>query len=184
MNRNATCRMVALFGFIVAVMMASYGCELNKPEVDKDNQAESARKRTSYNLKYVACPHNPDNTVDIRIQKKDKQIELVDQADEYVFVCKGDKIRWVTDEDNLTFKTQFEGAATAKTNDLFESGLATIPSKDDTSANVEGRKHKQVTEAQIVGPSAIPYNDYSYALLPKDKNGKTVSTNDPHVIPM
>jgi len=170
MTSNATCRMAALFGFIVAVMMASYGCE-SKPEV-------------SYNLKYVACPHNPDNTVDIKIKSKDKKIALVDQADEYIFVCKGDKIRWVTDEDNLMFKTQFEGAATAKTNDLFESGLATIPSKDDTSANAAGTKHKQVTEAQIVGPNAIPYNDYSYGLLPKDKDGKTVSTNDPHIIPM
>jgi hypothetical protein len=161
--------------------MTTYSCNFNKPETDKDSQADTRRDKTSYNLKYVAC--SPDKTVDIRI-KKNTQIALLDEADEYVFVCKGDKIRWITDEEGLTFKVQFEGAVAAKNNDLFESGTATIPSKDDTRENVGNTKHKQVTETQIVGPKAIPYNDYSYALLPRDKNGKAVSTNDPHVIPM
>ena len=173
-------RLIARFALIVGGLMMSYGCEVNKPEAQpeaqKDTQAESGRKNTSYNLKYVAC--SPDKMVDVEI--KSGAIAPVDQ---YVFVCVGDKIRWFTDDDN-SFTAKFNETAGAKTNNLFESGLAVIPSKPDASPNVGGKSHKQVTDTQIVSKNAILYNDYSYQVVTRDKNGKTVAASDPHVIPM
>jgi hypothetical protein len=167
-------------GLIVPMVLMSCGCESNKPEAQpeaqKDTQADSGRKNTSYNLKYVAC--SPDKMVDVEI--RNGQIAPMDQ---FVFVCVGDKIRWFTDDDS-SFITQFNVAKAAKTNDLFESGLAVIPSKPDPSPNVGGKSHKQVTDTQIVSKNAILYNDYSYQVVARDKNGKTVATSDPHVIPM
>jgi hypothetical protein len=162
-------------GLMVGVVMISYGCELNTPEPQKDPQAESGRNK-SYNLKYVAC--SPDKMVDVEI--KNGQVAPVDQ---FVFVCIGDKIRWFTDDDS-SFTTQFDVTKAAKTNDLFESGLATIPSKADTSPATSGKHHKQVTDAQTITANATPFADYSYQVLARDKNGKTVAASDPHVIPM
>jgi hypothetical protein len=162
-------------GLIVGVVMMSYGCELNKPEPQKDTQADSSRNK-SYNLKYVAC--SPDKMVDVEI--KNGQVSPVDQ---FVFVCVGDKIRWFTDDDS-SFTTQFDVTKAAKTNNLFESGLATIPSIPDTSPAVSGKHHKQVTDAQTITANATPFKDYFYQVAVIDKNGKTVATSDPHVIPM
>ena len=177
MTSKATWRMAVRIGLLAGLAMMSFGCDLNKPEAEKDNQAESGRKKTSYNLKYVACPHNPDKTVEVEI--KSGNIAPVDQ---YIFLCKGDKVLWFTDEDNLKFTVQFDDTAAATTNGLFESGQAKFPSKPDKASDKKG--HKQVTDIQSVGVNATPYQDYSYKVLPTDKNGKTVSTNDPHVIPM
>jgi len=167
-------------GLIVGVVMISYGCDSNKPEAppvaQKDTQAELGRKNTSYNLKYVAC--SPDKMVDVEIKSG-----AVAPVDQYVFVCVGDKIRWFTDDDN-SFTAKFNETAGAKSNNLLESGLAVIPSKPDTSPNVGGKSHKQVTDTQIVSKNAILYNDYSYQVVARDKNGKTVASSDPHVIPM
>jgi len=180
MTGNATWAKVARFGLIVGVVATGYGCELNKPdaqpEAQKDTQAELGRKNTSYNLKYVAC--SPDKMVDVEIKSG-----AVAPVDQYVFVCVGDKIRWFTDDDN-SFTAKFNETAGAKTNNLFESGLAVIPSKPDTSPNVGGKSHKQVTDTQMVSKNAILYNDYSYQVVARDKNGKTVAASDPHVIPM
>ena len=180
MNGNAMWAKVARFGLIVGVVATGYGCESNKPEVQpeaqKDAQADSGRKNTSYNLKYVAC--SPDKMVDVEIKSG-----AVAPVDQYVFVCVGDKIRWFTDDDN-SFTAKFNETAGAKANNLFESGLAVIPSKPDTSPNVAGKSHKQVTDTQIVSKNAILYNDYSYQVVARDKNGKTVAASDPHVIPM
>jgi hypothetical protein len=171
---------VARFGLILGLVVTGHGCESNKPEAQpvaqKDTQAESGRKNTSYNLKYVGC--SPDKMVDVEIKSG-----AVADVDQYVFVCVGDKIRWFTDDDS-SFITQFNVTKAAKTNDLFESGLAVIPSKPDTSPNVAGKSHKQVTDTQIVSKNAVLYNDYSYQVVAKDKNGKTVAASDPHVIPM
>src|ERR1700730_5396280 len=158
MNGNATWAKVARFGLILGVVATGHGCESNKPaappEAQKDTQADSGRKNTSYNLKYVAC--SPDKMVEGEIKSG-----AVAPVDQYVFVCVGDK-----------------------TNNLFESGLASIPSQPDTSPNVAGKSHKQVTDTQIVSKNAILYNDYSYQVVARDKNGKTVAASDPHVIPM
>src|ERR1700719_338816 len=165
-------------GLIVPMVLMSCGCESNKPDAQpvaqKDTQAESGRKNTSYNLKYVAC--SPDKMVDVEIKTG-----AVAPVDQYIFVCVGDKIRWFTDDDN-SFTAKFNETAGARTNNLFESGLAFIPSKPDTSPNVGGKSHKQVTDTQIVSKNAILYNDYSYQVVARDKNGKTVATSDPHVI--
>jgi hypothetical protein len=180
MNGRVMWGTIARFGLIVGVVATGYGCESNKPEaqpeVQKDTQADSGRKNTSYNLRYVAC--SPDKMVDVEIKSG-----AVAPVDQYVFVCVGDKIRWFTDDDS-SFTTQFDVTKAAKTNNLFESGLAVIPSKPDTSPNVGGKSHKQVTDTQIVSKNAILYNDYSYQVVARDKNGKTVATSDPHVIPM
>jgi len=180
MNGNAMWAKVARFGLIVGVVATGYGCESNKPEAQpetqKVTQADSGRQNTSYNLKYVAC--GPDKIVDVEIKSG-----VVAPVDQYVFVCVGDKIRWFTDDDN-SFTAKFNEAAGAKTSNLFESGLAVIPSKPDTSPNVAGKSHKQVTDTQIVSKNAILYNDYSYQVVARDKNGKTVAASDPHVIPM
>src|ERR1700692_1091349 len=124
MNGRPMWGLVARFGLIVGVVMMNYGCELNKPEPQKDKQAESSRNK-AYNLKFVAC--SPDKMVDVEI--KNGQVAPVDQ---FIFVCVGDKIRWFTDDDS-SFTTQFDVTKAAQTNDLFESGLATIPSKPDAS---------------------------------------------------
>lgn len=174
MTSKATWRMAVRIGLLAGLAMMSFGCDLNKPEAEKDNQAESGRKKTSYNLKYVACPHNPDKTVEVEI--KSGNIAPVDQ---YIFLCKGDKVLWFTDKDKVTFTVQFDDTAVARNNGLFESGQAKLPSKPDTSANV--KRHKQVTDTQTIGPNATQYQDYSYNVV---KNGQTVSTNDPHIIPM
>jgi hypothetical protein len=109
---------------------------------------------------------------------------VVAPVDQFIFVCVGDKIRWYT-EDDLSFTAKFGDLATAKSNTLFESGEGSFTSKPDAGPNASDKKHhKQVTDTQTVGPTAIPYQDYSYQVLARDKNGKTVSTNDPHVIPM
>ena len=175
MNGRPMWRLVARFGLIVGVVMMNYGCELNKPEPQKDTQAESSRNK-AYNLKFVAC--SPDKMVDVEI--KNGQVAPVDQ---FIFVCVGDKIRWFTDDDS-SFTTQFDVTKAAKTNDLFESGLATIPSKPDASPATSGKHHKQVTDAQTITANATPFADYSYQVVARDKNGKTVASSDPHVIPM
>lgn len=174
MNTKAVWRMALRFELIVGVVVMSYGCELNKPESQKEPSAESGRNK-SYNLKFVAC--SPDKMVDVEI--KNAQVVPVD---EYVFVCSGDKVRWFTDDDNLTFTAQFDVIGGAKTNDLFESGVSSIPSKPGTASDKRG--HKQVTDAETVSAKVTPYKDYSYKVIATDKNGKAVSTNDPHVIPM
>jgi len=176
MTSKGVWRMAAFIGFLAALAMMSYGCDLNKPESEKDKQAESGRKKTSYNLEYVACPHNPDKTVEVEVKSGN-----VAPVDQYIFLCKGDKVLWFTYEDNLKFTVQFDDTAAAKTTSLFESGQAKFPSKPDTSND---KRHKQVTDIQTVGANATQYQDYSYKVLPTDKNGKTGSTNDPHVIPM
>ena len=180
MNRNATWAKVTRFGLILGVVATGHGCESNKPEAQpeaqKDTRAESGRKNTSYNLKYVAC--SPDKMVDVEI--KNGQVAPVDQ---FIFVCVGDKIRWFTDDDN-SFTAEFDVAKAAKNNHLFESGLATIPSKPDTSPATSGKHHKQVTDAQTITANATPFADYSYQVVARDKNGKTVASSDPHVIPM
>jgi hypothetical protein len=171
---------IARFGLIAGVMAMGYGCEVNKPEAQpeakKNTQTDSGPKNTSYNLKYVAC--SSDKMVDVEIKSG-----AVAPVDQYVFVCVGDKIRWFTDDDS-SFTTQFDVTKAAKTTDLFESGLATIPSKPDTSPKVGGKSHKQVTDTEIVSKNAIFYNDYSYQVVARDKNGKPVASSDPHVIPM
>ena len=169
--------MAITIGFLVGITMISYGCDLNKPESEKDKQADSGRKKTSYNLEYVRCPGNPDKPVELEIDENGH----IDPKNQYIFLCKGDKVLWFTDKDKVTFTVQFDDTAVAR-NGLFESGQAKLPSKPDTSANV--KRHKQVTDTQTVGPTATPYQHYSYQVLARDKNGKTVSTNDPHVIPM
>jgi plastocyanin len=157
-------RMAVRIGFLAGLAMMSYGCDLGG-------------KKTSYNLKYVAC--RPDKTVEVEIKSA-----AVVPVDQYVFVCVGDKVRWFT-EDDLTFTAKFDDTATAKTTTLFESGEGSFTSKPDTGPSVSDKKHhKQVTDTQIVGPNATQYQDYSYQVLARDKSGKTVSTNDPHVIPM
>jgi hypothetical protein len=173
-------RMALHIGSLSVLTMLNYGCDLDKSGADKDEQARSRFSKSSpYNLAKVKCPHDSNVTVEVRIKKTTK-IDLVDPYDEYVFVCKGDKIRWVTDED-LKFRARF-GAASAATNDLFGSGQPTLESMDDPNTAVG--HHKQITETQVVSPNAVQYQDYFYTLLPKDTNDKTVSTNDPHVIPM
>jgi hypothetical protein len=174
MTSKAIWRMATNIGFLAGLAMFSYGRDLNKPEPEKDKQAESARKKTSYNLKYVAC--SPDHTVDVQI--KNRQVVPVDQ---YVFVCVGDKVRWYTDDD-LTFTAKFDDTATVKTSTLFESGEGSFTSKPATSAT--DNHHKQVTDTQTVSKNVTKYQDYSYQVLARDKDGKTVPTNDPHVIPM
>ena len=177
---NAIWAKIARFGLLMGLVATGYGCRLDNPEAQpearKDSQADSGRKSTSYNLKYVAC--SPDKMVDVEIKSG-----AVGPVDQYVFVCVGDKIRWFTDDDN-SFTAKFNETAGARTNNLFESGLASIPSQPDTSPNVAGKSHKQVTDTQIVSKNAILYNDYSYQVVARDKNGKTVAASDPHVIPM
>src|ERR1700722_181290 len=177
---NANWAKIARFGLLMGLVATGCGCRLDNPEAQpearKDSQADSGRKNTSYNLKYVAC--SPDKMVDVEIKTGADA-----PPDQYIFVCVGDKIRWFTDDDN-SFTAKFNETAGARTNNLFESGLAVIPSKPDTSPNVGGKSHKQVTDTQIVSKNAILYNDYSYQVVARDKNGKTVATSDPHVIPM
>jgi len=167
MTSEAIWRMAVRIGFVAGLAMMSYGCDSNKPE------------KKSYNLKFVAC--SPDKTVDVEI--KSGTVSTVIPVDQYVFVCVGDKVRWFTDDDNLTFTAQFDVTGAAKTNDLFESGTSSIPSKPDTSAS-DKKGHKQATDPETVSTKVTPYKDYSYTVIATDKNGKTVSTNDPHVIPM
>src|ERR1700730_11278504 len=107
MTSKAIWRVTLQIGLLAGVAIISYGSDLNKPETAKDKQAESGRKKTSYNLKYVAC--SPNHTVDVQI--KNRQVVPVDQ---YVFVCVGDKVRWYTDDD-LTFTAKFDDTATVKT---------------------------------------------------------------------
>jgi hypothetical protein len=172
---KAIWRTAVRVGFLAGFAMMAYSCNTNKPEPEKDIQAESGRK-TSYNLKYVAC--SPDKTVEVEI--KSGQVAPVDQ---YIFVCVGDKVRWYT-EDDLTFTAKFDDTAAVKSNTLFESGEGSFTSKPDTGPSVADKHHKQVTDTQTVSKNVTLYHDYSYQVLARDKNGKTVSTNDPHVIPM
>jgi len=175
MTSKATWKMAITIGFLAGITMISYGCDLNKPESEKDKQADSGRKKTSYNLEYVRCPGNPDKPVELEIDENGH----IDPENQYIFLCKGDKVLWFTDKNKVTFTVQFDDTAVARTNSLFESGQAKLPSKPDTSANV--KRHKQVTDTQTIGPSATQYQDYPYNVV---KNGQTVSTNDPHIIPM
>jgi hypothetical protein len=176
MNSKVIWRMALRIGLLGGLAMMSYGRDLNKPEAEKDKQAESGRKKTSYNLKYVAC--SPNHTVDVQI--KNRQVVPVDQ---YVFVCVGDKVRWYTDDD-LTFTAKFDDTATVKATTLFESGEGSFTSKPDTNPSATDTPHKQVTGTQTVSKNATKFQDYSYQVLARDKNGKSVPTNDPHVIPM
>jgi hypothetical protein len=163
MTGEAISRTALPVGLLAVLAMMSYGCE-----------------KKSHNLKYVAC--NPDKTVNVEI-KNVKAVPQVAPVDEYVFVCPGDKVRWFTDDDNLTFTTQFDVPGAAKTNDLFESGTSSIPSKPNTNAS-DKNGHKQATDAEIVSTKVTPFKDYSYKVIATDKSGKPVATNDPHVIPM
>ncbi|HTG28127.1 MAG TPA: hypothetical protein VK818_07865 [Methylomirabilota bacterium] len=175
MTSQAICRATVRIGFLAGLAMMCDGCDLNKPKAD-DSQAESGRRKTSYNLKYVAC--SPDHTVEVEIKSG-----VVTPVDQYVFVCVGDKVRWFT-EDDLSFTAKFDDPATVKTNTLFESGEGSFTSKPGSGPNVSDTHHKQVTDTQTVGPNATKYQDYSYQIVARDKSGKAVSTNDPHVIPM
>jgi hypothetical protein len=175
MTSKATWRMPVCIGFLAGFAMIGYGCDFNKPESEKDNQSDSGRKKTSYNLEYVKCPGDPNKPVEVEINEKGQ----IDPINEYVFLCKGDKVRWFTDKDKVTFTLQFDDTAAVKSTNLFESGQSKLPSKPDTSAS--DRRHKQVTDTQTIGVNATQYQDYSYKV---DKNGQTVSTNDPHIIPM
>src|ERR1700730_8170986 len=114
MTSKGVCRMAAPIGFLAALAMMSYGYNLKKPESKKDKQADAGRKKTSYNLEYVACPHNPDKTVEVEVKSGN-----VAPVDQYIFLCKGDKVLWFTDEDNLKFTVQFDDTAAATTNGLF-----------------------------------------------------------------
>jgi hypothetical protein len=176
MTSTAVWKMAITIGFLTGMTMISYGCDLNKPESEKDEHAESGRKRTSYNLEYVRCPGNPNSLVEVEVDEKGH----IDPKNEYIFLCKGDKVRWFTDKDKVTFTVQFDDTSAARPNRLFDSGQSTFPSKPDTSAD---KRHKQVTETQTIGPNATPYDDFSYKTLSPDK-GQTVSNNDPHIIPM
>ena len=157
MTGKVILRTAARSGFILSVVMMTYGCNFTKTS------------NKSHNLAFVQC--DPD--VDVPVIQATGTVSPVDQV---IFVCVGNKVQWFTD-DNFTFDVVFDPASNA--DDLFAPAKPPFHSKPDPSG-----KHKHASDILKISNKAKSLKDYSYTIQATDNTGKPVSTNDPHVIPM
>ena len=156
MSSKVILRKAIRSGFVLSVLMTTYACNFNKPETKSNN------------LKFVQC--NPDGiTVPVTAPGS------VPFEYEFIFVCAGNDVEWVTDDASFTFTIDFDPSA----NDLFESGKTHFDSKPDPTG-----KHKHAIKGQKVSNHAKTLFDHPYTIKATDKTGKPVPTSDPHVIPM
>jgi hypothetical protein len=158
MNSRVIVRIAIRAGFILSVLMTTYGCNFRKPATDE----------TSHNLKHLKC----DSDVTVFVTSSG----LSSPDDDAIFVCAGNKVQWVTDESNFMFTIAFDPATNP--HDLFGSP-SSLPSKPDPS-----HTHQYITDVQMVKNTAMKFKDYSYSIQPPDKTSKPAAASDPHVIPM
>jgi hypothetical protein len=159
MTSRVILRIALCGGFILSVLMTTYACNFKTPET---------APKTANNLTYVQC--NP-NGITIPVNTPGS----VPFAYEFIFVCAGNDVEWVTDDD-FQFSVDFVPSAT----DLFQSGKSHFDSAPDPSG-----KHKHAIKGQKVSDHAKKLLDHPYCIHPQGTPVPACgAASDPHVIPM
>ena len=179
MTRKNVVRMLTRGALFVGAASVMLGCDADRErDKDRDRDKHPAMDMFSNNRSYVKCQKNI-NGADPEVEIKDGG--LANPDDDVIFVCAGEKIRWFTNDDGLSFTIDFDNLGNSGS--VFKSRNKTLNSKVGNQADPH-HQHPRTDDEVIEDrpPSDKHLIDHVYKLITK-KNGH-VTTIDPHVIPM
>ena len=131
----------------------------------------------SHNLAHVRCKkQNGGGRIDIEVSVND---DPLGDDDRVVFLCEGEKVRWITNNNNIKFTVDFKNKATAA--HLFTSPHDTTLTWDPD--NPQGLSNETKTEVVDTVNLKEPV-DYNYSIDIFDRQGQLKKHVDPHIIPV